>query len=411
MHKAMVAMTTMLLASLAGCTDDGPTESSAVICTNLGAIGVELYVEDTPAHAKNFIELAKSGYYDGVSFHRIITDFMMQGGDPEGTGGGGETWDGSKLPDETSPDIPHDKPGLLSMANRGGDPTTGSSQFFITFAPTAWLDGKHVVFGEVTRGMEVVEEVNEIASSRGGTPQVEVYMQTVLVGQDASACPAADGLPAPVEPFACPLAPTRTPNAGVDADLITPGLFCITHPEDRSLVWARHYADGDVAITWELTGAGGGALPDGWTAAFDDQSASLGSHKSNAEAAHTMLRVTVPEGTSGTFELELHTGQSVTPITAVVDLRHERITAAGDSANVNYAGRCASDGQEFDSGTFPLTLGGGRAITGFDLGLIGHGENEDVMIHIPAPLAYGYDGPVCAGDNADLIFDVTVTKF
>lgn len=409
----MVAMTALLLASLAGCTDNagGPSASNAVICTNLGAISVEVYSDETPAHAKNFIELAKSGYYDGVSFHRIISDFMMQGGDPQGTGGGGETWDGSTLPDETSPDILHDKAGLLSMANRGGDPTTGSSQFFITFAETPWLDGKHVVFGEVTDGMDVVERVNEDAASRGGTPQIDVYMQTVLVGQPASACPEAAGIPEPVTPFACPLAPERQPTAGVDADLITPGLFCITNTEDRSLVWARHYADGEVAITWELTGSDGGALPEGWTASFDDAGATLGGHKSDAEAAHTMLHVTVPNGTAGTFDLELHTGQSVTAITAIVDLRHDRITASGDSANVAYAGRCASDGQEFDSGTFPLTLGGGRAITGFDLGLIGHGENEDVMIHIPAPLAYGYNGPVCAGDNADLIFDVTVTSF
>lgn len=132
------------------------------ITTDKGPITIELFREQTPITTANFLELAESGFYNGVRFHRIIEDFMAQVGDPLskdmamqprwGTGGPGYT-----IPDEFVPELKHDAPGIVSMANAG--PNTGGSQFFITYEPTPWLDGKHTVFGKVVSGMEVVEQL------------------------------------------------------------------------------------------------------------------------------------------------------------------------------------------------------------------------------------------------------------
>ncbi|MGE7137115.1 peptidylprolyl isomerase [Luteibacter sp. NPDC031894] len=112
--------------------------------TNKGDINLRLHDEKTPMTVANFVNLAKRGYYDGLSFHRVIADFMIQGGCPEGSGRGGP---GYKFGDEFDGSLKHDKPGVLSMANAG--PGTNGSQFFITHGPTPWLDGKHSVFGEI----------------------------------------------------------------------------------------------------------------------------------------------------------------------------------------------------------------------------------------------------------------------
>ena len=128
---------------------------TATIETNKGTITLELYDEQAPKTVANFEKLAGEGFYDGIKFHRVIPDFMIQGGCPLGTGTGdaGYKWD-----DEPSAlALKHDKPGILSMANAG--PNTNGSQFFITHVPTDWLDGKHAVFGQVTDGMDVVNTI------------------------------------------------------------------------------------------------------------------------------------------------------------------------------------------------------------------------------------------------------------
>ncbi|WP_426284990.1 peptidylprolyl isomerase [Luteibacter sp. E-22] len=125
--------------------------------TNKGDIHLRLHDEKTPMTVANFVNLAKRGYYDGLSFHRVIPDFMIQGGCPEGSGRGGP---GYRFGDEFDISLKHDKPGILSMANAG--PDTNGSQFFITHGPTPWLDGKHSVFGEVV-GPEDQAVVNKIA--------------------------------------------------------------------------------------------------------------------------------------------------------------------------------------------------------------------------------------------------------
>lgn len=127
----------------------------AVFDTSRGPIRVELAPDKAPLTVANFVNLAKRGFYDGLSFHRVIADFMVQGGCPEGSGRGGP---GYRFEDETSNGLRHDR-GVLSMANAG--PNTNGSQFFITHVPTPWLDGKHTVFGKVVEGIEIVDAVKQ----------------------------------------------------------------------------------------------------------------------------------------------------------------------------------------------------------------------------------------------------------
>ncbi len=128
----------------------------AAIQTDKGSIEVELYADKTPLTVANFVNLAQRGYYDGVKFHRVIANFMIQGGDPTGTGTGGP---GYRFEDEFDPSLKHDGPGVLSMANAG--PGTNGSQFFITHVATPHLDGNHSVFGRVTSGQEVVDSIGQ----------------------------------------------------------------------------------------------------------------------------------------------------------------------------------------------------------------------------------------------------------
>jgi len=129
---------------------------SATIQTNRGDIVIDLYADKVPNTVNNFVALARDGFYDGVKFHRVIADFMVQGGDPSGSGRGGP---GYKFNDEFHPELVHDGPGVLSMANAG--PNTNGSQFFITHVATNWLDNKHSVFGRVRSGQDVVDAIQQ----------------------------------------------------------------------------------------------------------------------------------------------------------------------------------------------------------------------------------------------------------
>ena len=130
------------------------TDIRIIVHTDTGQIEGTLFASKTPMTCANFLNLAKRGYYNGIKFHRVIPNFMVQGGDPTGTGSGGP---GYKFGDEFHPSLKHTKPGIFSMANAG--PGTNGSQFFITHVPTDWLDGKHSVFGEVTTGQDVVNAI------------------------------------------------------------------------------------------------------------------------------------------------------------------------------------------------------------------------------------------------------------
>ena len=152
--------------------------TTAALHTNHGAIAIELHDEDAPKTVENFLKLARDGFYDGVIFHRVIPDFMIQGGDPTGTGSGGP---GYQFEDEFND---HKVVrGALAMANAG--PNTNGSQFFIvTTAATPWLDGKHTVFGRVTDGMDVVDAISAVETDARDRPAQDVVIERVDVTQN-----------------------------------------------------------------------------------------------------------------------------------------------------------------------------------------------------------------------------------
>lgn len=144
--------------------------------TNKGVFVVEMFEDKAPLTTKNFIELVEKGFYDGIIFHRVIDGFMIQGGDPTGTGMGGP---GYKIKDEFGEGLKHDDEGILSMANAG--PNTGGSQFFITLAPTPWLNGHHAIFGKVVEGMDVVRLIGVVPTDFRDRPREAVTMEKVEV--------------------------------------------------------------------------------------------------------------------------------------------------------------------------------------------------------------------------------------
>ncbi|CAK7568725.1 MAG: Peptidyl-prolyl cis-trans isomerase-like 1 [Sporothrix epigloea] len=154
--------------------------------TSMGTITVELYAEHAPRTCRNFVTLARRGYYDGTVFHRVIADFMVQGGDPTGTGRGGESIYGEKFEDEillppasTLPPLKHTGAGVLSMANAG--PNTNGSQFFLTLAPTPWLDGKHTIFGRVHSGIGILRRMGQVATDAEDRPREPLQLKRARV--------------------------------------------------------------------------------------------------------------------------------------------------------------------------------------------------------------------------------------
>ena len=144
--------------------------------TNKGVFIAEMFEDNAPLTTKNFIELVEKGFYDGIIFHRVIDGFMIQGGDPTGSGMGGP---GYKIKDEFGEGLKHDDEGILSMANAG--PNTGGSQFFITLAPTPWLNGHHAIFGKVVEGMDVVRLIGVVPTDFRDRPREAVTMEKVEV--------------------------------------------------------------------------------------------------------------------------------------------------------------------------------------------------------------------------------------
>jgi len=153
---------------------DPKKKYTATLSTDKGDIVLELFADKTPKTVNNFVFLAGEGFYDGTIFHRVIQDFMAQGGDPTGTGTGGP---GYRFEDEFNPSLKHNKPGIFSMANAG--PGTNGSQFFITHVPTPWLDGKHSIFGQVIKGMDVLMAIPPRDPSKAGAPAVKLNKVTI----------------------------------------------------------------------------------------------------------------------------------------------------------------------------------------------------------------------------------------
>ena len=196
MKKALVFLLATFVLFTTGCSAAGMNDKDkgakkmanpiAVFETNHGTFEIELFEDKAPITVKNFIDLAEKGFYDGLIFHRVIgkgngddQDFMIQGGDPNGTGTGGP---GYVIPDEFHKDLKHDSEGVLSMANAG--PNTGGSQFFITLAATPWLDGHHSVFGKVVKGMDVVREIGKVDTDFQDKPLAKVVMEKVTIRRE-----------------------------------------------------------------------------------------------------------------------------------------------------------------------------------------------------------------------------------
>jgi cyclophilin family peptidyl-prolyl cis-trans isomerase len=155
---------------------DPSKDLSAVLTTSCGAITIDLLQEEAPVTVNNFAFLAREGFYDGLTFHRVIADFMNQGGDPQGDGTGGP---GYQFEDEIVEGLTFDAPGLLAMANSG--PDTNGSQFFITTVPTPHLDGRHTIFGRVTDRMDVVERINTLETDPSDAPLETVYIERIEI--------------------------------------------------------------------------------------------------------------------------------------------------------------------------------------------------------------------------------------
>ena len=148
----------------------------AIIKTNMGNIELGLYDDLTPVTVENFVNLSKKGFYDGTIFHRVIKDFMIQGGDPQGDGTGGP---GYNIPDEFDDSLTFSEPGILAMANAG--PNTGGSQFFITVINTDWLNNKHTIFGKVLNGYDIVENISNVAVGQGDKPVDPITIESIEI--------------------------------------------------------------------------------------------------------------------------------------------------------------------------------------------------------------------------------------
>jgi cyclophilin family peptidyl-prolyl cis-trans isomerase len=160
--------------------DPGPADEVAVVKTSLGEITLRFYPEQAPLAVANFKGLAAKGYYNGVIFHRVIAGFMIQTGDPQGTGMGGESLWGGTFKTETNPNLKFDKPGVLGMA-RTSRPDTNGSQWFITVAPQPSLDGQYTVFGEVAKGMDVVNSIAKTATDPNDRPKSPIRIESITI--------------------------------------------------------------------------------------------------------------------------------------------------------------------------------------------------------------------------------------
>jgi cyclophilin family peptidyl-prolyl cis-trans isomerase len=148
----------------------------AIFETSMGTFKAEIFEDKAPLTSANFIKLAQKGFYDGIIFHRIIPNFMVQTGDPKGNGTGGP---GYEIKDEFGPGLRHNKPGMLSMANSG--PDTAGSQFFITTVPTPWLDGKHAIFGKIVEGQDIVDNISKVERSSNDKPLVPIKIKKLTI--------------------------------------------------------------------------------------------------------------------------------------------------------------------------------------------------------------------------------------
>lgn len=185
MAKAFAFLMALLLPAFMIAKEEKNTVKSPVVIfeTNLGNFEITLKPDVAPKTCENFVGLVGKGYYDGIIFHRVIKNFMIQGGDPTGTGAGGESIWGKSFGDECKASVQFDKEGILAMANRG--PNTNGSQFFITTAETPWLNNRHTIFGEVSSGYEIVKKIEMTPTAPGDKPVTPVKIKKAYLKKDA----------------------------------------------------------------------------------------------------------------------------------------------------------------------------------------------------------------------------------
>ena len=167
-HLLFLCISVIIPLSLTQAQESNVKSTIVVLETNQGNIELTLFADKAPKTVENFVGLVKKGYYNNLVFHRVIKGFMIQGGDPTGTGSGGESLWGKDFADEFTADLVFDKQGVLAMANRG--PDTNGSQFFITTAPTTWLNNHHTIFGQVTQGYDIVSKIENTPIGQGDRP-------------------------------------------------------------------------------------------------------------------------------------------------------------------------------------------------------------------------------------------------
>nr|CAB3265065.1 peptidyl-prolyl cis-trans isomerase-like 1 [Phallusia mammillata] len=156
---------------------------NVVMQTSMGSVEIELYWNHAPKTCSNFAELCRRGFYNNTKFHRIIPDFMIQGGDPTGTGRGGASIYGPRFKDEIHKELKHTGAGILSMANSG--PDTNGSQFFITLAPTQWLDGKHSIFGRISKGLKIIRMIGMVEVTQQDRPVQDITVKNAYCLDDS----------------------------------------------------------------------------------------------------------------------------------------------------------------------------------------------------------------------------------
>jgi peptidylprolyl isomerase len=175
----MMKRIVLSLLTVVGFAFGGSGAPTVELQTNQGTITIKMFPKASPLAVENFITHAKNGYFNGVIFHRVIKGFMIQGGDPTGTGRGGESIWHKEFKNENTPNLVFDRPYLLAMANHG--PNTNGSQFFITVAPTPHLNGGYTIFGEVTQGQDVVKKIENTKTARGDRPVQEQKILKAIV--------------------------------------------------------------------------------------------------------------------------------------------------------------------------------------------------------------------------------------
>lgn len=439
----------LVLPALAGCSGGAEEPNDRVVIeTDLGDIVLELAADKAPLTVENFLKYVDDGFYDGTLFHRIIEDFMVQGGgmDADGT-----------FKDPTYPPVKNEASGLkntkysISMARQG--PDTATNQFFINHADNTFLDptstgAGYAVFGHVVAGHEVVDAIaavpvevyegrpdqhcqGEQDPRQASCPVDEVVIHTIRRAEAGEGDGGAGGgvvdpaTPDP-EPVPCVSAPAEHTPADIDltgdlqAGLITPHVWNLCSSDERMLLWAHNSLDEavDVALSATIDGA---APADGWELTFEEDSLHLEADGTRDGRQYpswgwTVLHLTVPDDASGTHDLVVTVGDVTVEATLVVAPERTPTVDRGDRATVTFDGDFADSGEGFWEGTIPnINVGSGGLVTGVDLGLLGLGLDETASLIVPPALAYGYDNP--AGSRYEqfngewLTFTVTVNGF